>query len=463
LADQARIEALQKDKQNIQRQMDALRASLEKHPNEAAKDLGQLHERVSALEQQKSALEAEKKTLEQHITADKKAAQEKATRTEATLEATRSELAKLKEELAAVHPEATGSEAKAEELAKKVSELETSKTKLSADLTAATAAAEQSLKRATKIEAKLHALQESSRQEIEAAHAEHAEEMKEHVREEATIARLTTDNENLQKQIDTIKSHIAQTTDPDSDTHTLVALQDELATLQSQISAGKARESELEHDVTTAREKVARAEDAVTKARAELASTKDQLTALHPTVAAAEAKAEHCAQRIDELEKKNHAQGALLVEAEKAAKKAQHDQETIGDKATANKYQKEVEEIKAKMSEMKTAKETLEVVRHRAREELGSGVTKSPILHPLSSCSHPHPHPRPHRRPYSHPHFRRSCTRHLRGTILEPHSRRQMRRPKWCLNSSLRLMTLRLRSLNTRDTTLTPPPSTMNW
>ena len=73
-----------------------------------------------------------------------------------------------------------------------MSELEASKAKLTTDLTAATAAAEQSLKRAAKIEAKMHALEESSRKELETAHTEHAEEVKEHVREEAAITKLNT-------------------------------------------------------------------------------------------------------------------------------------------------------------------------------------------------------------------------------------------------------------------------------
>ena len=68
------------------------------------------------------------------------------------------------------------------------------------ELKAATAAGMKSMQRATEAEKKLHELEESTRLELEAAHAEHAEEVKTHVADQARIEKLTADNAALQTQ-----------------------------------------------------------------------------------------------------------------------------------------------------------------------------------------------------------------------------------------------------------------------
>ena len=79
-------------------------------------------------------------------------------------------------------------------------ELESKKAELVGELKAATAAGMKSMQRATEAEKKLHELEESTRLELEAAHAEHAEEVKTHVADQARIEKLTADNAALQTQ-----------------------------------------------------------------------------------------------------------------------------------------------------------------------------------------------------------------------------------------------------------------------
>ena len=93
----------------------------------------------------------------------------------------------------------TPEEAAAESEAK-YKALESKKSELVGELKAATAAGMKSMQRAQEAERQLHELEESTRVELEAAHAEHAEEVTTHVADQARIEKLTTDNATLQKQ-----------------------------------------------------------------------------------------------------------------------------------------------------------------------------------------------------------------------------------------------------------------------
>ena len=72
-----------------------------------------------------------------------------------------------------------------------ISDLKAKESSLATALKAATAASEASQKRANEAEKKLHALEDSSRDELEEAHAVHAEELKVHLADQVGFRNFT--------------------------------------------------------------------------------------------------------------------------------------------------------------------------------------------------------------------------------------------------------------------------------
>ena len=100
------------------------------------------------------------------------------------------------------------------------------------------------------------------------------------MREEAAIAKLTTDNESLTRHLNEL--HEAAEAHPEDQVSELARLHKEVSDLEAAVSAANVEKSTLEHDALVALKKQSRLGDSMDEARDELAQAKKELVALAP-------------------------------------------------------------------------------------------------------------------------------------------------------------------------------------